>query len=501
MIFNKRGAWAMLLIVSGWEPAGAASPPSFTGREPGLERAVNWKWQVMPSDDRLWGLDLPAAAVRLRSEAVAPGQPETDPARPMDYEVQRGDALARIGKRFDVPVDLLKSINGLTSDLIRVGQVLRIPTREEVAAARPPAPVASEAVEKKPAGNEKLEEALTVQVFLDREGYSVGGIDGQLGATMQRVVALYTSDRPELAEPAALTVAAREAVPEPLTRYELKREDFRFIATPRAELVESDAATPSPKKKGGGKEPIVVAQAKPTYEELTRGTLLAYRTPWEFVAERYRCNEGYLRSLNPKIELIPAVGTEFIVPNVEPFEIESAFREPMQPRAEAEGAVEAAVLDRWLLEIRRDGKRVAVMPVSIARPGLVGRSEWTILEAIPRPQLQTIREPTRVASKETRIYGRESPDAAPQSTPTTLAAPEVLAAGPNNPVGIFWLNLAIGADREPIPYGLHGTSIPDHLREQESLGGLRLTNWDIARAVRLLPMGTPLRWTAGGGAR
>ncbi len=498
MFFNRRVAWVLLLFVGGWKLVSAASPPSFTGREPGLERAVNWKWQVMPSDERLWGLQ-PPAEVRPRPVAVAEGQPEMAPAGPLAYEVRRGDSLARIGRRFDVPVDLLKSVNGLTSDLIRVGEVLRIPTREEVAVARPPAPVATKAADKAPAGNERSEEVLTVQVFLDREGYSVGGIDGEKGATMERVVALYTSGRPELAEAAALAEVAREAVPEPLTRYGLKREDFRFIAPPRAELVGPDAATAEPKKKSGKRELNVVAQAKPTYEELTRGTMLAYRTPWEFVAERYRCNEGYLRRLNPGVDLIPAIGTEFVVPNVEPFEIESAFREPVQPRSGAGGRVEAEVLDRWLLEIRRDGKRVAVMPVSIARPGLVGRSEWTILEAIPRPKLQTIREPVRVAPKETRIYGRESPDAAPESTPTTLAAPEVLAAGPNNPAGIFWLNLAIGADQEPIPYGLHGTSIPDHLREQESLGGLRLTNWDIARAVRLLPIGTPLRWTAGGG--
>ena len=29
---------------------------------------------------------------------------------------------------------------------------------------------------------------------------------------------------------------------------------------------------------------------------------------------------------------------------------------------------------------------------------------------------------------------------------------------------------------------------------EESIGGFRLTNWDIARVVRLLPSGTPLDW-------
>ena len=58
----------------------------------------------------------------------------------------------------------------------------------------------------------------------------------------------------------------------------------------------------------------------------------------------------------------------------------------------------------------------------------------------------------------------------------------------------MWINLGKGKGSEPLPYGLHGTSIPDRMRTLESLGGLRLTNWDIARAAHLLPQGTPLLW-------
>jgi lipoprotein-anchoring transpeptidase ErfK/SrfK len=70
----------------------------------------------------------------------------------------------------------------------------------------------------------------------------------------------------------------------------------------------------------------------------------------------------------------------------------------------------------------------------------------------------------------------------------------VLPPGPNNPAGLFWVNLAKGTDPTPLPYGLHGTSIPGHLTRQESVGGFRLTNWDLARVVRLLPVGTELKW-------
>jgi lipoprotein-anchoring transpeptidase ErfK/SrfK len=61
-------------------------------------------------------------------------------------------------------------------------------------------------------------------------------------------------------------------------------------------------------------------------------------------------------------------------------------------------------------------------------------------------------------------------------------------------VGVYWINLAKADSTTPLPYGLHGTGIPNRMKTQESLGGLRLTNWDIARAVRMLPEGTPLAW-------
>ena len=75
-----------------------------------------------------------------------------------------------------------------------------------------------------------------------------------------------------------------------------------------------------------------------------------------------------------------------------------------------------------------------------------------------------------------------------------MTVPYRLSAGPNNPVGIAWINLAKSGDPKPLPYGLHGTSIPGTMTKQESIGGFRMTNWDIARAVRLLPAGTELKW-------
>ena len=77
-----------------------------------------------------------------------------------------------------------------------------------------------------------------------------------------------------------------------------------------------------------------------------------------------------------------------------------------------------------------------------------------------------------------------------------LEKEQYLAPGPNNPVGILWINLAKAGSTDPLPYGLHGTSIPAQMGTLQGIGGLRLTNWDIARATRLIPAGTALQWKA-----
>ena len=45
-----------------------------------------------------------------------------------NYVVQSGDSLYKIAMKFNTTVDDIKRINGLTTDYLRVGQVLRIPT-------------------------------------------------------------------------------------------------------------------------------------------------------------------------------------------------------------------------------------------------------------------------------------------------------------------------------------------------------------------------------------
>ena len=475
--------------------------------EPGLEAAVNWKWWTATSAEDDWGFRLPE--LTKKSPTAKPGDSPADTLspieRPTSYVVKRGDALSKIARKFGMTVPQLKTANGLTKDLIRIGQTLKIPTIEELEALAPPPPPkkpdaenggeesgeggSEESGTEKP--KKKLDDGLPaflriprerrtvmMQSFLSRKNISSGPIDGYPGAMLEMAQNLYFSANPEIQTPEALLDEAIEEIGAAYTRYTLRREDFRFIALPK--VVEAPKGTdPAP-------QPI-------TYDDLESPAFLAYRSPWEFVAERFHCAERFLRKLNPDIKDVPKAGTTFKVPNVLPFEIEKVFDEPLQPAKDPDSNITAAIVDLKRLEIYRDEKLVAAFPMSVARPGLRGRGSWTILEATPKPRLVTKRE----------LKGSSAPRPAAPVTPDTADVPRAqpvapeeqdLAAGPNNPVGIVWIDLAKSGSEEPLPYGLHGTSIPGRMTTQESIGGLRLSNWDIARAVRLLAPGTPLRW-------
>ena len=59
-----------------------------------------------------------------------------------------------------------------------------------------------------------------------------------------------------------------------------------------------------------------------------------------------------------------------------------------------------------------------------------------------------------------------------------------IPAGPNNPIGVVWIDLS----KEH--YGIHGTDSPDRIGRAESNGCIRLTNWDAARLAQMLRPGT-----------
>lgn len=481
----------LALFISQEIVSAQVAPQQLTRVEPGVENAVKWKWKAVPSPASDWGLPLPEAPPPLPMQASTPAIAANDPD---SYVVKRGDALILIAKKHGVTVDQLKLANGLTGNLIRVGDVLKIPTPEEIA--RMPLPYPSPASgQAAPAPGVPLPgafdpEILLFQIYLDGQGFSPGPIDGKTGLRFQKLMFLYQNANVEARDIELLRARAQSTVGDLLTTYTLKPEDFRFIAPPKAQkAVPRETPKPGAKAKKPAAPPPL---APPTYEDLTTSTMLAYRSPWEFVAERFHCDETLLKDLNPSIKAMPAAGTEFRVPNVAPFEIEKAFVGAVQPAPDMVNPTTAVIVDLSRLEIYQGDRLVAMFPVVSARPALRGRGTWKILDAIPKPRLATLRESREKPRATSSFFVGENATVAPE-TPV-LATEEFLAAGPRNPVGVLWINLAKSDDPEVLPFGLHGTSIPDKMFVQESLGGFRLTNWDIIRAARLLPEGTPLRW-------
>jgi lipoprotein-anchoring transpeptidase ErfK/SrfK len=58
-----------------------------------------------------------------------------------------------------------------------------------------------------------------------------------------------------------------------------------------------------------------------------------------------------------------------------------------------------------------------------------------------------------------------------------------IAAGPNNPVGIVWIDI-----NKP-HYGMHGTPEPGRIGNAESHGCVRMTNWDASKLANFVTKG------------
>jgi LysM repeat protein/lipoprotein-anchoring transpeptidase ErfK/SrfK len=486
-----------------------AVKPTIPPIEAGLEQVVKWTWTVEASDAAAWGfpVDVPAEVTEVRrGEPVPPHKkdakappakvvPTGPPAKMLEHVVVKGDSLTKIAHANGVTIDQLRIFNEMKNDRIVIGQVVKVPGENDIkamiaAAAEAEKAAAKEAPKETPkeAAKEKAkkptpvrEEApvliatkphralppaawgasslVLIQAFLDRQGFTIGPIDGAAGPVYDAAYKAFEKAHPgELHTQEGKPGAGMRAIGGPYVEYVLTAADMRWIS-------------PHPVTAPSGKGKAKAVEPPPTFEELTHETFMAYHSGWEFVAERFHAAESFLRHINPGVKNPNVPGAVFLVPNVLPFEIEKALEEPLQPAADPAAPVTASMLGVSRLVIRRGETVIASMPVSSARPGLHGRKTWKVLEVIPRPKLSSTGDP-----------------AAP------LTVPYRLAAGPNNPVGILWLNLAKSGDPKPLPYGLHGTSIPGTMTKQESIGGFRMANWDIARAVRLLPVGTEIKW-------
>lgn len=294
---------------------------------------------------------------------------------------------------------------------------------------------------------------LHAQVILDHLGFGPGVLDGRSGKSLTAALKGFQETRG-----LAVTGALDKATLRALYPYRSLRPT-RVLALTEASLA-GPFVNPLPKD--------AAEQAK------LPG--MSYRTPIEKLAEMFHTTPEVLVALNaPGTKLTP--GAKLVFPNALPTtraydpKLPAAWRQTLNDlNISATQPVAAKIVvdksDEVLRVLDKDGKLVAQFMATMgsARDPLpIGN--WTIRGVAYNPEWKM----------NPLILKGVSNDRAPQIVPP----------GPNNPVGVVWIDLS----KEH--YGIHGTAEPSTIGRAESNGCIRLTNWDAARLAMMVKAGVP----------
>lgn len=289
-----------------------------------------------------------------------------------------------------------------------------------------------------------------VQVILDRLGFSPGVIDGKEGESLKLGLRGF-----QLARGLKVTGEIDQPTLRALHQYRAIRP------TVVAHIAQSDLAGP------------FTAPIPEDPEQKAQLPCLCYRTALEKLAERFHTTPETLIALNSPDTPMKA-GQAIVVPAALPYsrdyrvkdekarEILSALNvNAEQPQGDR------VVVDKseGVLRVFNGERLIAQFPATMGSerdPLPIGRWKITAHSYLPPWHYQP--EILKTADK---------------SDPELIIKP-----GPNNPVGVAWLDLS----KEH--YGIHGTADPQTIGRAESNGCIRLTNWDVARLSLMVKPGT-----------
>ncbi len=378
----------------------------------------------------------------------------------VNHTVKQGESLYALSKKYEVSIERIKFLNNLSENTINIGQVLVIrpetkevpiepvaPTPETKPETEPlPTPNAEMEPEKepmiepvelkvKPAGldalSAKQRAIVRQQILLDRNGMGPGIIDGYMGNFTKTAYELAKVHRPN---------ALNEAVPL-LVEKSVPFEAFTYL---------------NEDLPGTGKRPDFKAATKIQ-------CLMMYKTSLEMLAERYHSSEALLEKLNQEVDFkLIKPNQKILVPNVAEFKIENF----MTPEGKA---VKYNYLRKTRRATRVDidyGKKRIMVYHHSGKTGAVDE----LLAAFP------VTTNIKKGPKSRRSIEYFAPAPPYMRKKTQLE----LKPGPNSPVGIVWARLGNG-------YGIHGTSDGAGNGYSNSSGCIRLSNWDMAIFVKLVP--------------
>ncbi|MET0258431.1 MAG: L,D-transpeptidase [Methylobacterium sp.] len=266
---------------------------------------------------------------------------------------------------------------------------------------------------------------IKVQVLLDRARFSPGAIDGREGDNLKGALSAY---------------AAAQGLP---ATGRLDRALFEKLQATGGDPVAATYTITEADVKG----PFAKIPAK--FEEQGRLKAMDYTNTREMLAERFHMQRDLLSALNPGQPLDKA-GTVITVAGVAPLERGKPKDVPLAPKVVR-------------IEVDKDARRVQ----AFADDGALLRSYPASIGSAEKPAPSGSFKATRAAFDPWYTY---NPKYAFKGVKTRRSFK--IAPGPNNPVGLVWIDLSIPS------YGIHGTPEPEKVGKTESHGCIRLTNWD-----------------------